>query len=392
MLVNFPLDCLSEACIAASLNSFGNLLHWHESSNKARQIVLVNLHSSARIPHSVVVVAEDELYARCWSVTCYLLSEAQTPLPIDTDPLPTDGRTPHHLPPAPLHWLGDGSSHQPRCNRGHDQEGSGLCVHTQAVPLAHDGPIQRSNVVVLAMARASVDHAAPSNVPMVHLNVEVFAELCQLSAYDSVAFGSFFSSLRNVTLGLARIDEHHLISLAGILDNQQGSQVHERNAAILEELLPEAEPGTPLGAAVEQVDTMADDHDDEDHDVLPARPKGFPKRRHKVVVSHDVSLLHCNARLETKNKGFNPNSASASNTTSSAPSAKGKKSKGKSAVTSMMEATAYEGHSVSGAPPAPHLSAANVQAIGMDFCKMPAASVSGEALQKSDDVRNNTQN
>jgi hypothetical protein len=49
MLVNFPLDCLSEACIAASLNSFGNLLHWHESSNKARQIVF----------------AEDELYARC---------------------------------------------------------------------------------------------------------------------------------------------------------------------------------------------------------------------------------------------------------------------------------------------------------------------------------------
>jgi hypothetical protein len=36
MLVNFPLDYLSEARIAASLNSFGNLLHGHESSNKAR--------------------------------------------------------------------------------------------------------------------------------------------------------------------------------------------------------------------------------------------------------------------------------------------------------------------------------------------------------------------
>jgi hypothetical protein len=101
MLVNFPLDCLSEACIASSLNSFGNLIHWHESSNKARQIVLVNLNSSAHIPYSVVVAAGDESYVRCWSVTCYLLTEAQTPLPIGTDPLPPDGRTPHPLPPSP---------------------------------------------------------------------------------------------------------------------------------------------------------------------------------------------------------------------------------------------------------------------------------------------------
>jgi hypothetical protein len=48
MLVNFPLDCASEHCIAAALNSFCNLLYCHESSNKVRQIVLVNLHSSAR--------------------------------------------------------------------------------------------------------------------------------------------------------------------------------------------------------------------------------------------------------------------------------------------------------------------------------------------------------
>jgi hypothetical protein len=179
MLVNFPLDCLSEACIASSLNSFGNLIHWYESSNKARQIVLVNLNSSAHIPYSVVVAAGDEPYARCWSVTCYLLTEAQTPLPIGTDPLPPDGRTPHPLPPSPpLRWLGDGSSHQPRHDHGHDQEGLGSCVRTQAVPLAHDHPILDRNVVAPALTRASVDRAAPSIVPMVHLNVEVFAELC----------------------------------------------------------------------------------------------------------------------------------------------------------------------------------------------------------------------
>jgi hypothetical protein len=75
MLVNFPLECLSAQCIATAIRSFGNLLHWHESSNKARQIILVNLHCSACIPFSIVVAVGDEPYVRCWSVACYLLTE-----------------------------------------------------------------------------------------------------------------------------------------------------------------------------------------------------------------------------------------------------------------------------------------------------------------------------
>jgi hypothetical protein len=130
-------------------------------------------------------------------------------------------------------------------------------------------------VVAPAVTCASVDRAAPSNVPMVHLNVEVFVELCLLSAYDSVAFGSFFSCLRNVSLGLAHTDEHHLVSFTDSLDNQQGSQVLQRNVAILEELLPEVEPGTPLGATAEQADPLPDDHVDEGLQILPARPEGF---------------------------------------------------------------------------------------------------------------------
>jgi hypothetical protein len=207
-----------------------------------------------------------------------------------------------------------------------------------------------------------------------------------------VAFGSFFSCLRNVSLELTRIDEHHLVSFVSSLDNQQGSQVHGRNIAVLEELLPEVELGNPLGAIAEQVNPMPDDPDDEGLQILPARPEGFPRRRRKVVVPHDVSLLCHSARLEIKNQGFNPNFASTSNASLSANSAKGKKNKGKSAVTSMMEATTYEGLSVPGAPPAPHLSAANVQAIGVGFCKMSVVSVSGDALQKLDDARNKTQN
>jgi hypothetical protein len=86
-------------------------------------------------------------------------------------------------------------------------------------------------------------------------------------------------------------------------------------------------------------------------------------------VPHDFSLLRRSARLEIKNQGFNPNSDSASNASLSAPSVKGKKNKGKSAITSMMEGTAYEGHSVPRAPPAPHLSVASVQAIGVAFAR-----------------------
>jgi hypothetical protein len=91
MLLNFPLDYTNEHCIAAALNSFCNLLHWHESSNNARQIILVKLHSFARIPHSVFVSMGDEPFARCWAVAVYLLTKAQMQQPIDTDSLPPHG-------------------------------------------------------------------------------------------------------------------------------------------------------------------------------------------------------------------------------------------------------------------------------------------------------------
>jgi hypothetical protein len=82
----------------------------------------------------------------------------------------------------------------------------------------------------------------------------------------------------------------------------QGSQVQVRNPAVLEELLPEADIGTPLGATAEQVEPMVDDREEDDLEVIPARPDGFPRHRSKAVVPHDVSLLRCSVWLETKNK------------------------------------------------------------------------------------------
>jgi hypothetical protein len=57
MLVNFLLDHANEHCIASALNSFCNLVHWHLSSNKARQIVIIKLHSLAHIPPPTMLLS-----------------------------------------------------------------------------------------------------------------------------------------------------------------------------------------------------------------------------------------------------------------------------------------------------------------------------------------------
>jgi hypothetical protein len=93
----------------------------------------LNVHSSACIPHSVLV--GDEPCAHCWSVACYLLTKSQLQLHIDTDPIPPNGASPHPMAEPPLHWLGNGSPPFPRRARVHDQEGAGSCLHREGQPL-----------------------------------------------------------------------------------------------------------------------------------------------------------------------------------------------------------------------------------------------------------------
>jgi hypothetical protein len=100
----------------------------------------VNLHSSTRIPYSIVDTVGDEPYAHCWSIACFLPTEVHLPPLIDTDSLPPNGGTPHPIPSPPLHGLGTGSYHPARWDHGLDQEGSGSCVreHDDVVPTAQD--------------------------------------------------------------------------------------------------------------------------------------------------------------------------------------------------------------------------------------------------------------
>jgi hypothetical protein len=49
-------------------------------------------------------------------------------LPIDTDPLPPNGSTPHPLSLAPHHWMGNGMPPFPRHDHGHDMRDLGLVL------------------------------------------------------------------------------------------------------------------------------------------------------------------------------------------------------------------------------------------------------------------------
>jgi hypothetical protein len=124
--------------------------------------------------------------------------------------------------------------------------------------------------------------------------------------------------------------------------------------------------------------------------VLQARPEGFPRRHCKVVVPMDTSLLRHSVRLERINKGFSPNMAATADPAGSSSSQtsknKGKKNKGKVVITA--DGPAYEGHSVLGVAPMPHLSVSNVQVIGAGFCKMQPSVVSAATLQAplNDDI------
>jgi hypothetical protein len=99
------------------------------------------------------------------------------------------------------------------------------------------------------------------------------------------------------------------------------------------------------------------DHENEEADLemLVGKPLGFLRRCHKKKAPLDTSLLHHSTRLEKINKGFNPSSASQSvSSNAQGQSSRNTKEKGKKPM--MVEDPLYEGHSVPGAPPAPHLS------------------------------------
>lgn len=106
MLVVFPLDCYNVAAIGRAVAGFGTLVHWHESSNKARILIKVLVPSADVVPESILVVIGNEPGAKEWDIPCFILQEDSALQPPDEDPLPPFGVAAHpQLPPRPR-WLG----------------------------------------------------------------------------------------------------------------------------------------------------------------------------------------------------------------------------------------------------------------------------------------------
>jgi hypothetical protein len=231
---------------------------------------------------------------------------------------------------------------------------------------------------------------------VVELNFEVLAEFYQYCAYDSVAFGSFFSVLKNIMLGIPHHSVTELFSnrISGLNHIGQVDNCGRiMNACLLEEIQPEVPaPGgdaVPLGN-MNEVANEAPAASEADLEVQNVRPEGFPRRRRKPAVSLNTSLLRRSARIETLNKGFIPNLGQKEASATSSGAAASAKSKGKGKAPMVLDGASYVGHTIPGAPPSPHLSLANAQAIGAGFCKMPPGAVSRETLLVGDnDSQNN---
>jgi hypothetical protein len=305
----------------------------------------------------------------------YLLTQTQYRLMV---PLPTP------LPTSPPRWMGNGAPPFPRRGQGLDQEGFGSWPRSQGRSRGERGPVINLPVTLPVPARVFFGPQRPPQMSAVNLN-EVFTDLYKYSAYVSFVLGGLFSVLRNVVLG------QFPITVSAVVHNSaNGSSLNfqiNRSAALnctLQEIHVNA---ISAGELVGDEGTQ-EQRGDSALQPLQVRPHDLPRRRRKAAVPIDTSLLHRSARLEKINQGFNTNSFVSAAASSSANPGKSKESKGKSKMPLNLDGPTYEGHSVPGAAPAPHLSVATVQAIGVGFCKMQPSAVSAAVLHApfNDDI------
>jgi hypothetical protein len=238
----------------------------------------------------------------------------------------------------------------------------------------------------ITLRRAAPGPSAPA-MSVVRLDFEVFADVVMYIAYDSIAFGSFFSILRNAILGLSPemeieqlIIETHRLTLI-----QQAGNIAPRGC-VLEELNNNA------AALVDHEGEAAPEAEEQEKaedelQMLKGRTEGFPGRHRKMTAPLDTSLLRRSARIEALNQGFKPNlgSTNTSAASSATPSNKEKAAKNKGKAVMLMKEPLYVGRSTPGVAPAPHLSINNARAIGTRFCKMPPGAVSDEVLLAGED-------
>jgi hypothetical protein len=233
---------------------------------------------------------------------------------------------------------------------------------SQGNPGGERGPGVNLPVTPPVPARVFIGPQRPPQMSAVNLN-DVFADFYRFSAYDSFVLVGLFSVLRSVVLGQSPIHGTSAVFSSAI----DSSCISQFNRAASQTCTLQEIHDNVLSAGDQVTQEQRGDSNLQPPHV---RPDDYPRRRRKAVVPIDTSLLRRSVRLEQLNQGFNPNATISTPVSSSAPPGKGKGNKGKGKAPLILDGSAYEGHSVPGAPPSPHLSAATVQAIGVGFYKM----------------------
>lgn len=142
MLMAYPEDAKNNTAIAKAVAGFGLLRYWHDTVNKARVVVKVNLKEDSDIPHGVLVTAGVRPRTRSWTCPVFALKHKDVVALPDEDPIPPNG------PLFPLsyyapRWMGDNRGTQ---DAGHASGGQSSVAQAPVV----DAPIDDKTLFSLA--------------------------------------------------------------------------------------------------------------------------------------------------------------------------------------------------------------------------------------------------
>lgn len=105
MLMTYPEDAKNNTDIVKAVAGFGLLGYWHDTVNKFRVVVMVNLKVDADIPHGVVVSARVPPCTRSWTCPMFTFKRKDVVALPDEDPIPPNGPL-FPLPYFAPRWMG----------------------------------------------------------------------------------------------------------------------------------------------------------------------------------------------------------------------------------------------------------------------------------------------
>ncbi|KAF8647522.1 hypothetical protein HU200_065348 [Digitaria exilis] len=91
MLMAYPEDAKNNTAVAKAVGGFSLLRYWHDSVNKARVVVKVNLKDDSEIPHGVIVSAGLPPRTTSWTCPVFVLKYKDVVVQSDEDPIPSNG-------------------------------------------------------------------------------------------------------------------------------------------------------------------------------------------------------------------------------------------------------------------------------------------------------------